>query len=96
MVRAILGEGDSVSSKNEQLIVIPYAELSADALRGVLESFVLREGTDYGEREFSLDEKVAHVLRQLERGEAQVIFDAELESVDIVVRKPNPQRTGAT
>jgi uncharacterized protein len=85
-----------VSSKNEQPIVIPHTELSADALRGVLESFVLREGTDYGEREFSLDEKVAHVLRQLERGEAQVIFDAELESVDIVVRKPNPQRTGET
>ncbi len=66
-------------------------ELSAEALRGVLESFVLREGTDYGEREFSLDEKVAHVLRQLERGEAQVIFDTELESIDIVVCKPNPQ-----
>jgi uncharacterized protein YheU (UPF0270 family) len=80
-----------VSSNNEQPIVIPYTELSTDALRGVLESFVLREGTDYGEREFSLDEKVAHVLRQLERGEAQVIFDAELESVDIVVCKPNPQ-----
>lgn len=80
-----------MSSNNEQPIVIPYTELSTDALRGVLESFVLREGTDYGEREFSLDEKVAHVLRQLERGEAQVIFDAELESVDIVVCKPNPQ-----
>ena len=74
--------------KNPQPIVIPYRELSAEALRGVLESFVLREGTDYGEREFSLDEKVAHVLQQLERGEAQVIFDAALESVDIVVCKP--------
>ena len=80
-----------MSSKNEQLVVIPHTELSAEALRGVLESFVLREGTDYGEREFSLDEKVAHVLRQLERGEAQVIFDTALESVDIVVCKPNPQ-----
>ena len=83
-----------MNSKNEQLVVIPYTELSADALRGVLESFVLREGTDYGEREFSLDEKVAHVLRQLERGEAQVIFDTALETVDIVVCKPDPRRTG--
>jgi uncharacterized protein YheU (UPF0270 family) len=65
-------------------IVIPHGELSAEALRGVLESFVLREGTDYGEREFSLEQKVAHVLRQLERGEAQIIFDAVLESIDIV------------
>jgi uncharacterized protein YheU (UPF0270 family) len=68
-------------------IVIPHTELSAEALRGVLESFVLREGTDYGEREVSLDQKVAQVLRQLERGKAQIVFDAALESIDIVVRK---------
>ena len=74
-----------------QPIVIPHRELSADALRGVLESFVLREGTDYGEREASLDQKVAQVLRQLERGEAQIIFDATLQSVDIVVSKPAKQ-----
>lgn len=68
-------------------IVIPHRELSAEALRSVLESFVLREGTDYGAREVSLDQKVAQVLRQLERGEAQIVFDPELESIDIVVRK---------
>ena len=69
-------------------IVIPYRDLSDTALRGVLESFVLREGTDYGEREVSLDQKVAHVLRQLERGEAHIVFDTVLESIDIVVAKP--------
>jgi uncharacterized protein len=69
-------------------IVIPYRDLSDTALRGVLESFVLREGTDYGEREVSLDQKVAHVLRQLERGEAHIVFDTVLESIDIVVTKP--------
>jgi uncharacterized protein YheU (UPF0270 family) len=53
-------------------------------LRGVIESFVLREGTDYGEQEFSLEQKVAHVLRQLQRGEARVIFDPASESIDIV------------
>jgi uncharacterized protein len=70
-----------------QPIVIPHGELSPEALRGVLESFVLREGTDYGEREVSLDLKVAQVLKQLERGEAHIVFDAILESVDIVVSK---------
>jgi uncharacterized protein YheU (UPF0270 family) len=49
---------------------------------------VLREGTDYGEREISLEQKVAQVLRQLERGEARIIFNAELETVDIVVSRP--------
>lgn len=70
-----------------QPIVVPYQELSAEALRGVVESFVLREGTDYGEREVSFEQKVAQVMRQLEREEAQIVFDAVLETVDIVVRK---------
>jgi uncharacterized protein YheU (UPF0270 family) len=66
-------------------VVVPYTELSEDALRGVVESFVLREGTDYGEREFSLDQKVEHVLRQLRRGEARIVFDPATETIGIVV-----------
>jgi uncharacterized protein YheU (UPF0270 family) len=65
-------------------VVVPHGDLSPEALAGVVESFVLREGTDYGAREYSLQEKVAHVLRQLERGEAQIVFDARTESIDIV------------
>ncbi|HEX6506643.1 MAG TPA: YheU family protein [Chloroflexota bacterium] len=63
---------------------VPYTELSPEALRGVVESFVLREGTDYGEREYSLDQKLAHVYRQLERGEAQIVFDPSTETIDII------------
>lgn len=65
-------------------VVIPHQELSADALRGVVESFVLREGTEYGEHEVQLEQKVAHVMRQLERGEARIWFDPASESIDIV------------
>ena len=68
-------------------VVVPHRELAADVLRAVIESFVLREGTDYGEKEYSLDEKVARVVRQLERGEAQIVFDPDTESVDIAVRR---------
>jgi uncharacterized protein YheU (UPF0270 family) len=63
---------------------VPHEALSPDALRGVIESFVLREGTDYGEAEFSLDQKVAHVLKQLERGEARILFDPDTESINLV------------
>jgi uncharacterized protein YheU (UPF0270 family) len=66
-------------------VAVPHTELSADALRGVIESFVLREGTEYGEREFTLEEKLAHVMHQLERGEAQIMFDPQSSSVHIVV-----------
>ncbi len=64
-------------------VVVPYTELDADLLRSVIESFVLREGTDYGEREISLADKVDRVIRQLERGDAQIIFDPQTETVDI-------------
>ena len=67
-----------------QSVVVPYTELAADLLHAVVESYVLREGTDYGEKEFSLEDKVAHVLRQLRRGEAQIVFDPETETVGIL------------
>lgn len=73
-------------------LVVPHTELSADALRGVIESFVLREGTDYGVRDVSFESKVAQVLRQLERREAEIVFDPDSESIDIVVRRPASTR----
>lgn len=64
--------------------MVPYTELSAELLHAVIESFVLREGTDYGEQEVSLQDKVARVVGQLKRGEARIVFDPESESITIV------------
>ena len=60
-------------------------DLAPDTLRAVIESFVLREGTDYGLHETALEDKVAQVLRQLRRGEAHITFDPASESVNVVV-----------
>ena len=68
-------------------VVVPYGELSAELLRGVVEAFVLREGTDYGLREVSLEDKVAHVIEQLRRGRAEIVFDPNLQTVGIVVKR---------
>jgi hypothetical protein len=65
-------------------VVVPYMELSAEALLGVIENFILREGTDYGQRDVGHEEKVAQVRRQLERGEARILFDPLDSSVTIV------------
>jgi uncharacterized protein YheU (UPF0270 family) len=54
----------------------------------VIESFVLREGTDYGEREYSLEQKVAQVRAQLERGQARILFDPETHTVTLEVVPP--------
>jgi uncharacterized protein YheU (UPF0270 family) len=64
-------------------VIVPYADLTAELLHAVVESFVLREGTDYGEREFSLEDKVSHVIGQLKRGEAHIVFDPESQTVSI-------------
>ena len=65
-------------------VTVPYTELTEALLHAVVESYVLREGTDYGEKEFSLQEKVAHVISQLKRGEARIVFDPETETVAII------------
>jgi hypothetical protein len=62
-------------------------------LHGVIESFVLREGTDYGEREYSLEQKVTQVRAQLERGQARIVFDPESSTLTIEVV---PERHGLT
>jgi hypothetical protein len=66
-------------------VVVPWERLSADALRGVIEEFITREGTDYGSgEEASLDRKIAQVQRQLESSEVVVLFDATAETVNLV------------
>ncbi len=74
-----------MDDESHRAVVVPHTELKAELLHSVIESFVLREGTDYGEREFSLEDKVSRVKRQIERGEAQIVFDPRTESVDIVM-----------
>jgi uncharacterized protein YheU (UPF0270 family) len=70
-----------------ELVEIPAAELAPETLQSLVETFVLREGTDYGAQEVSLASKVAQVVRQLQRGEARIVFDPATESVDIRVVK---------
>ena len=68
---------------------IPYQKLSQAALRGLIEEFVTREGTDYGLSERSLEEKVADVQKQIEKGEAVIEFDSGTGSTHIA---PRPRR----
>jgi len=74
----------SESDEPQSPVMVPHRDISPDTLRRLVESFVLREGTDYGAHEFSLEEKVAHVMRQLDRGEAQIAFDPDSQSVTLV------------
>ncbi len=70
-------------------MIIPHRMLSPDTLRGVIEAFVTREGTDYGAQEVPLETKVMQVHQQLEAGAAVIVYDAETESCTI---QPTNQR----
>ena len=61
-------------------MMIPHRMLSTEALRGVLEAFVIREGTDYGVQEVSLETKVMQVRQQLDEGTAVIVYDEETSS----------------
>lgn len=64
-------------------VKIPYAQLSPQALNGVIEEFVTRDGTDYGEHEISLESKISRVLNQLKSGRAVIVFDPESDTCNI-------------
>ena len=65
-------------------MIIPWDKLSASALEGIIEEFVLREGTEYGASEFSLDQKKSDITGQLERAEVQITFDLNTKTCSIV------------
>lgn len=66
-------------------MIVPHQDLDPDTLTSLIESVVLREGTDYGEFEMSLEEKVAMVKRQLKLGLATIEYSEEHESVNIIL-----------
>jgi uncharacterized protein YheU (UPF0270 family) len=66
---------------------IPIESLSAEALHGVIDEFILREGTDYGAIEVTLERKRRDILAQLESGKAKLVYDSETETVTLVPAK---------
>ncbi|ATO35047.1 hypothetical protein DZA65_04015 [Dickeya dianthicola] len=67
-------------------MIIPWQELAQETLQNLIESFVLREGTDYGEQERTLEEKVADIRRQLAQGDVVLVWSELHETVNIMPR----------
>lgn len=68
-------------------MIIPWQDLAPETLDNLIESFVLREGTDYGEHERAFSQKVDDVKRQLKSGEAVLVWSELHESINIMPRK---------
>jgi uncharacterized protein len=63
--------------------IIPINKLSIKALQGVIEEFISREGTDYGEKEISAETKFTKLKDMLEKGLAVLVFDDTTETTNI-------------
>lgn len=73
---------------------IPPDRLSPEALRGVVEEYVTREGTDYGEREVGLEAKVRQVLARIREGTVVIRYDPATHSCGLFPRDPPPTPPG--
>jgi len=65
-------------------MLIPYQQLDEITLNNLIEQYILREGTDYGEIEFSLQEKVSQILQQLKNNDIYIIYSELTESVTLI------------
>ena len=73
-------------------MIIPHRQLSPEALQGLIEEFVTREGTEYGERDVAVETKVAQVWRQLDTGAAVIVFHEEDGSCTILPKEQVPKQ----
>lgn len=71
-------------------MLIPPDALAPATLRNLVEEFVTREGTDYGDYSYTLDDKVAQVLRQLEKGSIVILYDPHTTSCQLELRDRVP------
>lgn len=67
-------------------MIIPYHELSADALQALIEDFVTRDGTDYGQDEMSMQQKAAHLFALLKQGEMLITYNDETQTCGLTYR----------
>ena len=68
-------------------MMIPWQQLSTDALQGLIEAYVEREGTDYGEREVSASAKHGQILSQLKSGDIVIVFEETTESINLLTKQ---------
>jgi len=66
---------------------IPYQQLDETTLNNLIEQYILREGTDYGEVEFSLTEKTKQILQQIENENIYIMYSELNESVTLVSKQ---------
>jgi uncharacterized protein len=72
---------------NSDFIEVPMDAISEEALKALIDSFILREGTDYGWQEASHQSKYDQIHKQLAKGDVKIVFDPTIESVTLINKR---------
>ncbi|WNO09917.1 YheU family protein [Teredinibacter sp. KSP-S5-2] len=67
-------------------MIIPAERLTEEVIRGIVESYITREGTDYGATELSMEEKVAELLPLVLSGEVLISYDENGQSLTLLTK----------
>ena len=70
-----------------RFVIVPPDRLEPETLSALLEEYASRDGTDYGERELTLEEKVTRLRALLRDNELSLVYDQSTEALDIVDRQ---------
>ncbi len=70
---------------------IPWQSLSDDALDGLIDEFVTRDGTDYGENEVPLERRKQQVMAALRNGSAVILFTQSTGQCNIISADSLPE-----
>ena len=65
-------------------MIVPWQQLSTEALNGIIEEFIMREGTDYGELEVSLQTKKDQLIQQLQQNKIVLVYSELHETVNLM------------
>ncbi len=89
-------ENDNEADNNPQPpVAIPVDQLSAEVVDAVIEAFILREGTDYGVVEISLEKKKEQIRKQLQKNDIRIVYDFNTESVTMMTDNDWKKLTGS-
>lgn len=68
----------------QQYLKIESNQLTPSALEGLIKEFILREGTDYGAKIYTIEEKIEKIQKQLNSGRVVIVYDILLETTNLI------------
>lgn len=74
----------NLNDEEESYLIISLKQISPEALEGLIEEFILREGTDYGHTEISLKDKKKRIYSQIQAQDVKIVYSSKTEDCTLI------------